>query len=438
MKSYSIKFLFLSIIFLSLFQNIYLIEDEDLKIEDEIDDNKNDITKKKNPIRNSRFQEDSDEFDDPNLLHSQNMKEKNIKNQYQQQEPIPIKNTNNSEPQYDDENDDYDKKDLIHILLYKYVYEVSMGSFLIIFILNAIYGKSKNKGIAIKWYNKSKDFFIENYAHIGAEREFNPKKSDALIYDSYNEYKFFASGRIYVNWMLVDIVLKRRQDLLSMLSGMFLFPEKDKIMYEAVIVPQYEIPVVFCICKKKNAKTMKKNYSEIDNFTEAISPSFLNENLVMFTENTEFIINIFKQPELLAEYKKIEKYIDTIFFTDRRNSKDNYAIVLSYEGTNIKDDEIYKNFTIFAHMLIDTISVSVIKGGNYKKEAEQRRRDFDAQRSKELAERNQEEIRNKKEEEKNEQRNKPMTREQAQKLEEKERKEALKNKRKKMFKFVKA
>jgi hypothetical protein len=31
-----------------------------------------------------------------------------------------------------------------------------------------------------------------------------------------------------------------------------------------------------------------------------------------------------------------------------------------------------------------------------------------------------------------------MTREQAQKLEEKERKEALKNKRKKMFKFVKA
>ena len=183
---------------------------------------------------------------------------------------------------------------------------------------------------------------------------------------------------------------------------------------------------------------MKKNYSEIDNFTEAISPSFLNENLVMFTENTEFIINIFKQPELLSEYKKIENYIDTIFFTDRRNSKDNYAIVLSYEGSNIKDDEIYKNFTIFAHMLIDSISVSVIKGGNYKKEAEQRRKEFDAQRSKELAEKNQEAMRNKKEEEKNEQRNKPMTREQAQKLEEKERKEALKNKRKKMFKFVKA
>ena len=111
MKSYSIKFLLISILFLSLFQNIYLIEDEDLKIEDEIDDNKKDIKKKKNPIRNPRFQEDSDEFDDPNLLHTQNMRDKNIKNQYQQQEPIPIRDTNNSEPQYDDDNEDYDKND---------------------------------------------------------------------------------------------------------------------------------------------------------------------------------------------------------------------------------------------------------------------------------------------------------------------------------------
>ena len=51
--------------------------------------------------------------------------------------------------------------------------------------------------------------------------------------------------------MLVNILLKRRQDLLSMLSGMSSFPEKDKIMYESVIILQNEIPFVFCICKKK-------------------------------------------------------------------------------------------------------------------------------------------------------------------------------------------
>ena len=430
MKSYFSKILFLSLILLSQIEKVHLIEDEDLKIEDE---KKNpEIKKKKIQSRNSRFQEDSDEFDDPNLLNEHHNKMQN--NEFQKEIPI---NTNNSEPKYDEENEE-EKKDIINLILNKYLYEFSMGSFLLIFILNVLYGKKKNKKIAFKWYNQNKDFFINNYAHIGTEREFNPKKTDNLIYESYNEYKFFSSGRIYINWMLVDILLKRRQDLLSMLSGMFLFPEKDKIMYESVIIPQNEIPVVFCICKKKNAKTMKKNYNEIDSFTEAFSPSFLSDNLIMFTENTEFILNIFKQNELLSEYKKIEKYIDTIFFTDRRNSKDNYAIVVSFECSNVINDDIYKSFTLFTHILIDVICVSSIKGVNYKKEAELRRKEFDAKRSKELAEKNQEEIRNKKEEEKNELRNKPMTREQAQKLEEKEKKEALKNRKKKMYKYVKA
>ena len=322
MKSYFSKILFLSLILLSQIEKVHLIEDEDLKIEDE---KKNpEIKKKKIQSRNSRFQEDSDEFDDPNLLNEHNNKMQN--NEFQKEIPT---NTNNSEPKYDEENEE-EKKDIINLILNKYLYEFSMGSFLLIFILNVLYGKKKNKKIAFKWYNQNKDFFINNYAHIGTEREFNPKKTDTLIYESYNEYKFFSSGRIYINWMLVDILLKRRQDLLSMLSGMFLFPEKDKIMYESVIIPQNEIPVVFCICKKKNAKTMKKNYNEIDSL-QKLFHRFLNDNLIIFTENTEFILNIFKQNELLSEYKKIEKYIDTIFFTDGRNSKDNYAIIVSFE-----------------------------------------------------------------------------------------------------------
>ena len=246
MKSHFSKILFLSLILLSQIEKVHLIEDEDLKIEDE---KKNpEIKKKKIQSRNSRFQEDSDEFDDPNLLNEHHNKMQN--NEFQKEIPI---NTNNSEPKYDEENEE-EKKDIINLILNKYLYEFSMGSFLLIFILNVLYGKKKNKKIAFKWYYQNKDFFINNYAHIGTEREFNPKKTDNLIYESYNEYKFFSSGRIYINWMLVDILLKRRQDLLSMLSGMFLFPEKDKIMYESVIIPQNEIPFVFCICKKKMLK----------------------------------------------------------------------------------------------------------------------------------------------------------------------------------------
>ena len=75
---------------------------------------------------------------------------------------------------------------------------------------------------------------------------------------------------------------------------------------------------------------MKKNYNEIDSL-QKLFHRFLNDNLIIFTENTEFILNIFKQNELLSEYKKIEKYIDTIFLNNGRNSKDNYAIIVSFE-----------------------------------------------------------------------------------------------------------
>ena len=59
----------------------------------------------------------------------------------------------------------------------------------------------------------------------------------SLIKDSYHDYKFFASGRVYVSWMIVDIKLKRRQDLISVLSEIFLFGEKDRIMFEVCYSP---------------------------------------------------------------------------------------------------------------------------------------------------------------------------------------------------------
>ena len=103
------------------------------------------------------------------------------------QKEIPT-NTNNSEPKYDEENEE-EKKEIINLMLNIYM-NFQWVHFLLIFILNVLYGK-KNKKIAFKWYNQNKDFFINNYAHIGTEREFNPKKTDTLIYESYNEYKFF-------------------------------------------------------------------------------------------------------------------------------------------------------------------------------------------------------------------------------------------------------
>jgi hypothetical protein len=52
-------------------------------------------------------------------------------------------------------------------------------------------------------------------------------------------------------------------------------------------VPPQDLPLVFCITKKKDVKSMKKNYSDIDYFTKAYNPGFMSDNLVFLTEDME-------------------------------------------------------------------------------------------------------------------------------------------------------
>ena len=132
---------------------------------------------------------------------------------------------------------------------------------------------------------------------------------------------------------------------------------------------------------------------------------------------------------MISQYNKIEKFLELIFFTDRRKAKDKYGLVVSFELKNKYTEADFYDMTIFTHMLIDILGATSVKA-NYKKEANVRRKEYEAKISRELAEKNKEEI-------KNAELNKPMTREQLRKKEEKERKDAIKERRKKMFKMVK-
>ena len=428
-------FLLISLIFNAQVKNN--LDDED---EDNIQ-----TTKNPTPPKNKKRIVEDDEFDDPNLLHQKQQRNNlppNMKQQINNNNNPPnnnIQNNNINNNKTNNKEDEIIEMNKYKYYLLKYFYEIIMFAFIILFIINVFIGKRKNYNISKLWLKSNLDFFTNNYAHIGADREFNTKISEPLIYDSYNNYKFFASGRVYINWMLVDINLKKRQDLVTLLSNIFIFSEKDKITYEATISPSNELPCIFCICKKKEAKNLKKSFKEIDSFTIATYPSFLDENLVLLCENNEMMETMFKNKQFYNAFQKVESNIDTVFFTDKRNAKDNYAIMFQF---NIKINDLYngllfKDFTLFVHICIDLLCTLSVKN-NYKKEAYQRRKEFDAEKSRELAEKNAEEVRNLKLEKKAKESKKVLTREQAQKLEEKERKEMLKNQRKKMMRVVKA
>ena len=416
-----ISFFFMFLIILNLISNYYAISDE----------NENE------PKKPSKNIEENDEFDDPSLLKKKKKKEKTNTAPEEKKEEIKEETDNNSiYPSLEQlRQEKLEEMNKYKYFVLKYLYEICMISLVLIFILNSIYGVKKNRAIANKWFLKNRSFFEDNYSHLGGEREYNPSNL-SLIKDSYNDYKFFASGRVYVSWCLVDINLKRRQDLISLLSQIFLFGEKDRIMYEISLAPSEDVPCIFAICKRKDVKTTKKNYREINEFTEASNPSFMDKNYMLLTEDEETLNRLFSNRQFLNQYKKIEKFLELIFFTDRRTAKDKHGLVVSFELKNSYTEADFYDMTVFTHMLIDTIGATSVKA-TYRKEANARRKEYEAKISRELAEKNKEEIKNAKDEKKNAEKNKTMTREQLRKKEEKERKDAIKERRKKLFKMVK-
>ena len=398
----------------------------------------------KNP---SKISEENDEFDDPSLLQDDLDDDVLKKSKKKEKKSDSKKDKKESEKDDEDNNDIYpsleqlqkDKLEEINkykFFFMKYFYEISMIALIAIYIIYAYFGVKINKKIAESWLEKNKPFFEENYAHLGGEREYNPNNL-TLIKDSYNDFKFFASGRVYLSWILVDINLKRRQDLISILSQIFLFNERDRIMYEVSLTPSEDVPCIFAICKKKDIKANKKNYRELEEFTEPSSPYFMDKNYTLLTENEDTTYKIFNNKELIDQYKKVEKFIDLIFFTDRRTVRDKHGLVVSFELRSEYTEADFYDMNIFTHLLIDIIGSTSVKGA-YKKEAGARRKEYESKISRELAEKNKEEVKNAKDEKKSQEQNKPMTRDQLRKKEEKERKDAMKERRKKMFKVVKA
>ena len=406
------------------------------------------LNPEKEPKKSSEAIEENDEFDDPSLLKEEQDEDsqKTKKNEKTKSNTESKKKSKESEKTKDNDDiypsleqlkkDEIEEMSKYKFFFLKYFYEICMISLLVIYIINAIMGVKINRKLAESWLEKNKKFFEDNYAHLGGEKEYNPNQI-TLIKDSYNDYRFFASGRVYLSWLLVDINLKRRQDLISILSEIFLFNERDKIMYEVSLTPTEDIPCIFAICKKKDIKANKKNYRELEEFTEVSNPYFMDKNYVMLTEDEDTTNKIFNNKELMNQYKNLEKFIDLIFFTDRRTAKDKHGLVISFELKGSYTEADFYDMNIFAHTLIDVLGSTSVKGA-YKKEASARRKEYEAKISRELAEKNKEEVKNAKEEKKNQESNKPMTREQLRKKEEKERKNEIKERRKKMFKVVKA
>lgn len=411
--------------------------------------------KRYNPYKTKEKLEQEEEFDEPELLST--VKTEQSEEDLEELEISETKNKENVEvPEEEKEiiSEKYEHSEELEIEASKHklflqlftIYEVLMMFFVLVFLFVCFTGKSANDKLAAVWYANNKQYFVNNYAHLGTETQYN---ADSPIFkESYNNFKFYASGRVNVNSNLVSLDLIKRQDLVSYITSLFFPMEKDRLIYD-ISINSSDIPFVFCICRKKDIKFMKKTYPDIDFMTQAYDADFLNststssksanKNLILLTEEDETIDKLFDRT-LRNLYEQIEKNIDIIYFTDRQSySKEKLSLFCSFYIDNMKNA---LTITKFVHCLVDKLAYMDFNNKR-KANAEKLRIDYieylDKLNQKKL-QNDDEEIDKKVQEAKKKsesQSKKLLTKEQMMKLEEKERKEKLKRQQKKFMKVMK-
>jgi hypothetical protein len=183
-------------------------EDLDLSIEDDVV-YQNQV---KSDKPRARVYDHDEEFDDPQLLIDQ--KNKNAKSQNHQNIPqgmpqggIPMGGMpQGGFPMGGMPMNQVEEEKKLNFSLY----EVLMLTFIIAFVLNCLYGKNFNENLAQKWYSVNKEYLEENYAHIGVGSEYNTNQTGVpMLKESYNNFKFYASGRKFIKWMLVNMDVRK-------------------------------------------------------------------------------------------------------------------------------------------------------------------------------------------------------------------------------------
>lgn len=178
------------------------------------------------------------------------------------------------------------------------IYEIMMILFLISFLFNCLCGSKKNDKYALAWYKANKDYFEERYSEIGLKKDdeiedINPD-SLPIIKENQYLYKFYAAGYRYVKWLLVILEFRKRHDMLSLFTS-FVFTNKDRIIYEVGIDPVEEnTGWVFCVCNKRDAAQLTKEYQDINFFCSNSEPSNMSDKLILYSESEELYCDLFQ------------------------------------------------------------------------------------------------------------------------------------------------
>lgn len=109
-----------------------------------------------------------------------------------------------------------------------YYIEFMIIGALVMYYINFIAGRNKNQKIAMTWFEAHKELLYSNFALIGDDGK-KEIENYGLVKETESIFTLWCSGRVYVDGMLVELRMIKRQDVFSQLINL-LKPSYDQIV----------------------------------------------------------------------------------------------------------------------------------------------------------------------------------------------------------------
>ncbi len=159
-----------------------------------------------------------------------------------------------------------------------YVYEIVMLVVIGIYLINFLYGKSKNYRLVTAWYNSHREILERNFSVVGDDgnspdlpvakpSESTSSETGPLIKDSENCYALWCTGRQQCDGLLIQLKLIKRQDLINGLIMQLIKPQSDQLILSVEYTSNDDIDnFVFCLTNKKISQQMFNDYQDLSSY----------------------------------------------------------------------------------------------------------------------------------------------------------------------------
>ena len=244
---------------------------------------------------------------------------------------------------------------------------VAVGFFGLIYRL--VFGNRQNDKYAMGWYDANIDYFKERYELIGLieddltgsykKLEGNLNAKSLMVKETTNSYQFICGNYRYIKYISINLHFMKKYDMNFFITNFF-HPTRDKITYQVSFNSVDPCGWVFCITKVRQCRGMKNGYEDLNKFCEIARLHFMDEEMCLITEDVDIFKEMFNNNKKLIDYyRRIEYFIDNIYYSDSINSyldENNIYFTFDIDLNESYQERIYLEMTHFVNIFVDCLA----------------------------------------------------------------------------------